>query len=129
MAGYTFGKTVSSSFDETIQRTIEALAGEGFGVLSDIDVSATLQKKIGKSIPPYRILCACNPQFASQALEVEPSIGALLPCNVVVRQDAGGAVRVEFMDPDSVLGLVGRPEVEPIAREVRGRLERVMTAL
>ena len=74
-------------------------------------------------------LGACNPGFAAQAIEAEPQIGALLPCNVVVRQDAGGTTYVEFMDPDAVMGLVGRPEVQPIASEVRARLERVLAAL
>lgn len=126
---YAFGKVVDLSYDEAITRATAALAKEGFGVLTEIDVAATLKKKLDKVVPPYKILGACNPQFAAQALELEPEIGALLPCNVVVRIDAEGRTRVEIMDPRSVLGLVGRPEVAPIASEVRQRLERVLAAL
>lgn len=126
---YGFGKTVGRSFDETVERVTQELANEGFGVLTDIDVQATLKKKIGRDMPPYRILGACNPPLASRAIDAEPSIGLLLPCNVVVREEAGGAVHVEFMDPLAMLALVGRPEVDELAREVRGRLERVMAAV
>ena len=129
MSKYAFGKTVNLSFEQATEAVTQALAKEGFGVLTEIDVAATLKKKLGIERPPYKILGACNPQFAARALEMEPQIGALLPCNVVVRQDAGGKTAVEFMDPDAVLGLVGRPEIAPIAAEVRARLERVMAAL
>lgn len=126
---YAFGKTVKMSYDEAIQRATEALAKEGFGVLTEIDVAATLKKKLGKDMPPYKILGACNPQFAHRALEAEPQIGALLPCNVVVRVDAGGKTIVEIMDPRAVLQLVDRPEIAAIAAEVRTRLERVLASL
>jgi uncharacterized protein (DUF302 family) len=129
MARYGFGKTVNMTVDEAVRRVTEALAGEGFGVLTEIDVAATLKKKLDKTIPPYKILGACNPKFASQAIEAEPQIGLLLPCNVVVRQDPAGSVYVEFMDPHAVLELVKRPEVDALGREVRARLERVMAAL
>lgn len=129
MASYAFGKTVDLPFQRAVERATEALAAEGFGVLTDIDVAATLQRKLGQTVPPYRILGACNPQLAHRAITAEPRIGALLPCNVVVRQDDAGAVFVEFMDPEAVLGLVGRPELEPIASEVRARLQRVMAAV
>jgi len=129
MSKYAFGKTVGLSFEQATEAVTQALAKEGFGVLTEIDVAATLKKKLGIERPPYRILGACNPQFAARALEMEPQIGALLPCNVVVRQGADGKTVVEFMDPDAVLGLVGRPEIAPIAAEVRARLERVMAAL
>jgi len=125
---YVFGKTVGLGFDETISRVTEALGKEGFGVLTQIDVAATLKKKLGLDMPPYRILGACNPQFAHKAIEFEPQIGALLPCNVVVREEEG-RTRVEIMDPKSVLQLVERPEIEGIATEVRKRLERVLAAL
>jgi uncharacterized protein (DUF302 family) len=92
-------------------------------------VQATLKKKLGKDMPPYKILGACNPEFAHQAIELEPQIGALLPCNVVVRVDDAGRTLVDIMDPNSVLRLVDRPGIEPIAREVRARLERVLAAL
>jgi uncharacterized protein (DUF302 family) len=126
---YTFGKTVTLSFDRAVERTTEALAAEGFGVLTDIDVAGTLKKKLGETVPPYRILGACNPQFAHRALSAEPRIGALLPCNVVVREEGPGVVHVEFMDPDAVLGLAGRPEVAPIAAEVRAKLQRALDAI
>lgn len=129
MSKYAFGKTVAMSQEQAIQAVTQALAQEGFGVLTEIDVAATLKNKLGIDRPPYRILGACNPQFAARALEAEPQIGALLPCNVVVRQGADGKTVVEFMDPDAVLGLVGRPEIAPIAAEVRARLERVLEAL
>lgn len=129
MSKYAFGKTVAMSQEKAIEAVTQALADEGFGVLTEIDVAGTLKKKLGIERPPYRILGACNPHFAARALEAEPQIGALLPCNVVVRQDAQGKTLVEIMDPNAVLGLVGRQEVAPIAAEVRARLERVLQAL
>jgi len=126
---YGFGKTVPVSFADAITRVTSALQKEGFGVLSDIDVAATLKKRLDRDLPPYRILGACNPPLASRALEADPSIGLLLPCNVVVRADAAGTVHVEFMDPYAVLQLVDKPEVEALAREVRERLDRVMAAV
>jgi len=128
-AGYWFGKTVRSSYEDTLRLATEALGKEGFGVLTEIDVAATLKKKLGKDMPPYKILGACNPQFAHRAIESEPQIGALLPCNVVVRVDEAGRTRVEIMDPDAVLKLVDRPEIAAIAGEVRARLQRVLASL
>ncbi|MEO5694755.1 MAG: DUF302 domain-containing protein [Usitatibacter sp.] len=128
MPRYAFGKTVATSYEETLERATAALAAEGFGVLTEIDVAATLKKKLGKDIAPYKILGACNPQFAHQAIELEPQIGTLLPCNVVVRVEAGKTI-VEIMDPDAVLSLVERPGIAAIAAEVRARLERVLAAL
>lgn len=129
MTRYAFGKTVATGYEETLTRATAALAAEGFGVLTEIDVAATLKKKLGKDIRPYKILGACNPQFADRAIEMEPQIGTLLPCNVVVRVDADGSTLVEIMDPDAVLSLVDRPEIGEIAGEVRQRLERVLAAL
>lgn len=126
---YTFGKTVQMGYEQALERVTQELAKEGFGVLTEIDVAATLKKKLGLDMPPYRILGACNPQFAHRALEAEPQIGALLPCNVVVRNDDAGKTLVEVMDPNAVLQLVGRAEIEEIAREVRKRLERVLAAV
>jgi len=129
MSKYVFGKTVSMGFDTAVQRITEELAKVGFGVLTEIDVQATMRKKLGTEMPPYRILGACNPQIASQAIAAEPQIGALLPCNVVVRQDAQGGVWVEIMDPESVLKLVDNPAVPALAAQVRGKLEQALAAL
>ena len=126
---YGFGKAVNLEFDPALQRVTAELQKEGFGVLTEIDVKATMEKKLNAEMPPYRILGACNPQLAHRALSAEPQIGLLLPCNVVVRQDDAGKVHVEFMDPNAVLQLVNRPEITQLAGEVRQRLERVMAAL
>ena len=129
MSNYGFGKQVQLNFEDALARIIEALGKEGFGVLTQIDVAATLKAKLGKSMPPYKILGACNPVYAEKALAVEPQIGLLLPCNVVVREDQAGAVHVELMDPLSVLDLVQRSEVQIIARDVKAKLERVLAAV
>ena len=102
---------------------------EGFGVLSDIDVAGKIKAKLNKDMPPYRILGACNPALAYQAVSAEPEIGLLLPCNVLVREDEDGTVHVSFMDPKAVLSLVDNPGVEPLAGEVKTRLERVLAAV
>ncbi len=129
MTKYGFGKTVDMSFDDAIVHVTQALQDEGFGILADIDVAGAMKKKLNQDMPPYRILGACNPPLAHRALESEPSIGLLLPCNVVVRQDEAGAVHVEFMDPNAVLELVNKPEITALASEVRQRLERVSVAV
>lgn len=126
---YGFGKAVPMDFEAAIDSVTHALQTEGFGVLTDIDVAATMKKKLGEEMPPYRILGACNPSLAHQAITNEPSIGLLLPCNVVVRQEESGVVHVEFMDPAAVLNLVDNPAVEELAGEVKSRLERVLAAL
>lgn len=129
MTKYGFGKTVDMPFDDAIVHVTQALQVEGFGILSDIDVAGAMKKKLNQDMPPYRILGACNPPLAHRALESEPSIGLLLPCNVVVRQDEAGAVHVEFMDPNAVLELVNKPEITVLASEVRQRLDKVLQAL
>lgn len=126
---YGFGKAVPMDFEQAVDGVIKALKAEGFGVLSDIDVQATLKTRLGTDMPPYRILGACNPPLAHRALSAEPSIGLLLPCNVVVRQDESGTVHVELMDPNAVLTLVDNPAVQTLAKEVRERLDRVLAAL
>ena len=126
---YGFNVKVTGSFDDTIARVTEELQKEGFGVLSDIDVAGTLKKKLGVDKRPYRILGACNPQLASQALEKDPDIGLLLPCNVVVREEDDGSVTVGFMDPQAVLKLVDKEGIDTLAAEVRSRLDRVGKAL
>ena len=126
---YSFGKQVNLGFEAALVRTMSALQQQGFGVLSDIDVAATMKKKLNLDMPPYRILGACNPPFAHRALTADPQIGLLLPCNVVVRQDDQGKVRVEFMDPNAVLKLVDKPEVTQLAGEVRQQLVNAMEAI
>jgi len=129
MAGYGFSVQVSDGFDRAVERVTEELQKEGFGVLTEIDVKATLKKKLDVDKRPYKILGACNPALANQAIDAEPDIGLLLPCNVVVREQEDGTVLVGFMDPAAVLGLVQRPELESLGAEVRSRLERVRDAL
>jgi uncharacterized protein (DUF302 family) len=126
---FGFGKQVDLDFDAAIEKVTADLQTEGFGVLSDIDVAAKLKEKLDKDMPRYRILGACNPALASQAIEAVPDIGLLLPCNVLVREDEAGAVNVSFMDPISVMSLVGHAGVEPLAGEVKARLERVLETL
>lgn len=126
---YGFTVKLSGDFDEVVGRVIEELKVEGFGVLTEIDVKATLKAKIDVDKRPYKILGACNPKLANQAIDAEPDIGLLLPCNVVVREDEDGSIVVGFMDPAAVLGLVGRDELKSLGAEVRGKLERVRDAL
>ncbi|NND01966.1 MAG: DUF302 domain-containing protein [Acidimicrobiia bacterium] len=123
MSQYTFGGVVDGDFESVREHVVEALGNEGFGVLTEIDVAATMKAKLDKDVPPYRILGACNPSLAFEAISHDPHIGALLPCNVVVRQTKTG-VAVDFMDPQSVLALVG-DGVGELAAEVRGRLNKV----
>ncbi len=126
---FGFGKPVAGKFDDAVATVTEELKKEGFGVLTEIDVAATLKKKLDEDMPPYRILGACNPALAHQAVSAVPEIGLLLPCNVLVREDEAGQVHVSFMDPGAVLGLVDKPEIVPLADQVKEKLQRVLAAI
>jgi uncharacterized protein (DUF302 family) len=126
---YGFSVQMNCDFDEAVDKVTEALKTEGFGVLTEIDVKETLKKKIDVDRKPYKILGACNPKLANQALNADPDIGLLLPCNVVVREEDDGAITVAFMDPGAVLGLVEQSGVAELAGEVRGKLEKVRDQL
>lgn len=122
---YGFFTTLDTPFDQTVAKVTEALQSQGFGVLTEIDVQATMKAKLNIDRSPYKILGACNPSLAHQALEAEPDIGLLLPCNVVVRQEENGQVAVGFMDPEAVLTLVDKDGIGELAKDVRDRLQRV----
>lgn len=123
MTPYHFSLTVHDTFDSALARTRTALADHGFGIVSEIDLAATIENELGTSSPPYMILGACNAGFAVHAVESHPSIGVFLPCNVVVRQVEPERVMIDFMDPSVILELVGEEEVHEVAEDVRTRLE------
>lgn len=128
--GYSIDRVLEQKdFERVVARTREELQKEGFGVLTEIDVQATLKAKLGAEMPPYLILGACNPPLAHRVLELEPRIGVLLPCNVVVRQRDDGRIEVSAMDPEAAMQMVENPGVREVAREVRERLARVVAAV
>jgi uncharacterized protein (DUF302 family) len=126
---YYMSRTIESGFDEAVARVIDALKREGFGVLSDIDVAATLRQKLGIEFRPYRILGACNPPLAHQALSAEDKIGVMLPCNVIVQEAGAGKTEVASIDPRAAMDRVGNPALAEVARAVADRLSRVISAI
>jgi uncharacterized protein (DUF302 family) len=126
MSQYFFSKTVDSSFGEAIERVTEELKKEGFGVLTEIDVQTTMKNKLDVNFRPYRILGACNPNFAYQALQAEKNIGLMLPCNVIVQDAGDGKTEVAAIDPLVAMSRVDNPALEPIAEQVRAKLRRVI---
>jgi uncharacterized protein (DUF302 family) len=126
--GYIISRPTALEFGDALARARAALTAEGFGVLCEIDVQATLKEKLGADVGPYTILGACNPPLAQRALDREPEVGVLLPCNLVVRTEDGETL-VEAVDPEGVFALVGEPELEPVAAEVRERLVRVVESV
>ena len=126
---YYIAKTVSKTFDSVVADVIARLKAQGFGVLSDIDVQATLESKIGEVIRKYRILGACNPRFAYEALKIEDKLGVLLPCNVIVRETSDKRVEVAAVDPVSSMERTGNPALRSTAEEVRSLISKVVSAI
>ena len=127
---YGFTTTITgTTFEQALAKTIAALKTEGFGVLSDIDVQHAMKEKLGVDMPPYRILGACNPALANQALQAVPDIGLLLPCNVIVREAAPERVVIGFLDPQIMVNLVDKPEVKTVANAAEERLRRACESL
>ena len=126
---YYIARTVSGPFETVVADVVERLKAQGFGVLSDIDVQATLKAKLGADMPPYRILGACNPSFAHQALQIEDKLGVLLPCNVIVRETADRRVEVASVDPVVSMDRTGNAALASTAAEVRRRLASVIEAV
>lgn len=127
---YGFATTLTgTTFDQALTKTLAALKAEGFGVLSDIDVQRAMKEKLGVDMPPYRILGACNPPLAHQALRAVPDIGLLLPCNVIVREEAPDRVVIGFLDPQIMVSLAGKSEVKAVADAAEERLRRACKSL
>ena len=126
---YYFSKMLETDMDDAIARTIKALSNEGFGVLTEIDIQATLKKKLGADFKPYRILGACNPGFAYKALTTEDKVGTMLPCNVILHEVAPGAVEVSAVNPIASMSAIQNQDLEEIALQVRDKLRNVIEAL
>jgi uncharacterized protein (DUF302 family) len=126
---YYVSRSVSLDFDAAVAKTIEALKAEGFGVLTDIDIAATLKQKLGVEFRKYRILGACNPSLALKALSAEDKIGVMLPCNVIVQERAEGGVELAAIDPRAAMQRVGNPALAAVAEEVAERLARALHAV
>ena len=126
---YYFAKSTEGSVDEAVARATEALKAEGFGVLTTIDVQATLKSKLGVDFPEYRILGACNPTLAHDALQIEDKVGTMLPCNVVVHSLADGRTEVAAIDPVASMQAISNPQLRQAAEQVREKLQRVIESL
>jgi uncharacterized protein (DUF302 family) len=126
---YGFHATIKGPFDAALQRVLDSLKAEGFGVLSDIDIQKAMKEKLGKDVAPHRILGACNPPLAFKALQAEADIGLLLPCNVTVRQGDGDDIVVGFLNPDMMVQLTANPALKEVAEDASMRLHRVRDAL
>ena len=126
---YYISRTIESRFDNALAKVVDALKGEGFGVLTDIDVAATMKQKLGIEFRPYRILGACNPPLAHKALSAEDKIGVMLPCNVIVQEAGAGKVEVAAIDPRTAMERVGNPALMDLANEVADKLARVISAI
>jgi len=129
MMAYGMGKSLALPYEQAVARTRDALQHEGFGILTEIDVQATLKKKLDVDFRKYVILGACNPPLAYRGFQAELDIGLLLPCNVIVYEEDATHSRVAILDPLVQLGIAGRPDIEPVAREARAKLERALAAL
>jgi len=129
LTNYSFGGETELSFDEAITTVTAALKEQGFGVLTEIDAQKVLKEKLGLDRKPYKILGACNPNFAHQAIDMEPQLGTLLPCNVLIYENEDGGVVISAMDPEAAFQLVGNPDVDCIAKEVRERIAKAMEKL
>jgi uncharacterized protein (DUF302 family) len=129
MMKYYVSRSVSLDFDAAVAKTVDALKAEGFGVLTDIDIAATLKQKLGVEFRKYRILGACNPPLALKALSAEDKIGVMLPCNVIVQERAEGGVELAAIDPRAAMQRVGNPALAAVAEEVAERLARALHAV
>ncbi len=126
---YYIGKTISAGFDEAVSRTVAALKKEGFGIITEIDIKETLKKKIDVDFPSYKILGACNPALAYEALKLENLVGTMLPCNVVVRDAGNGQTEVAAIDPVASMQAIDNPELKRAAEQVREKLGKAIAEL
>ena len=126
---YYLSKTLQTSFDAAVEKVTEALKKEGFGVLTEIDMQATMKKKLDVDIQKYKILGACNPPLAYQAIQAEDKIGLMLPCNVIVQELAGGGTEVAAIDPVASMQAVDNPQLGEVGKQVQGKLKRVIESL